>query len=532
MAPGPKKPETLRASDPIIGIDLGMTSVVAAYVAQNGQPPQVIPGERGATALPAVVGYRTGKEPVVGRAAQEMLTTAPDRTITGVKRLLGRKTTSQAVKDLAQRVGFKIAEGADQDVAVNVDGKLITPVEVASVLLTQIKALAEAHLKEKVAHCVIAVPAYFNDGQKAAVREAAKRAGLDAIKLVHEPTAVALAYGFNKGGDARIVILDMGGIRLDVSVMEITGNVFDVVATGGDAYLGGLVIDARIVDWILTNIKKKFGKDLSTEPALLTKVRTAAEQAKRELSKFKAVDLQIPLNVAPKGTKAEIGPLRLNQDTVDKLASDVVERVVTLTKHVLAERGLAPSDVDDVIFVGGGTRLPLLKQRITQVFGKEPRSTLPPEEVIALGASLLGDSLRREAQAQVDVLKEPIGIALSDGRFMKIIDKDSRLPITRRVMIPTVRDNQRVLEVDLFQGDHEDILNTDYLGTVVYGHIPEAKAGEAKVMVDLVLGVDRVLTVASPESGRDEERFQIGTKDSEKKLQPSFVTAHAMPTPK
>lgn len=533
MATGPKKPEGLRATDSVIGIDLGMTSVVCAHVPQ-GQPPVVIPGERGATALPAVVGFKPGNEKVVGRAAQEMLTTAPDRTVTGVKRLLGRKITSQAVKDLAQRVGFKIVEGADQDVAIAIDGKNVSPVEVASVILGQARAQAEAHLKTTVAHCVVAVPAYFNDAQKSAVRDAAKKAGLDAVKLVHEPTAVALAYGFNKGGDARIVILDMGGIRLDVSVMEITGNVFDVVATGGDAYLGGLVLDARIADWILTNIKKKFGKDLSTEPALLTKVRTAAEQAKRELSKFKAVDLQIPLTVVPKGTKPEIGPLRLNQETVEKLAADIVERVVALAKHVLSERGLQPADVDDVIFVGGGTRLPLLKQRITQVFGKEPRSTIAPEEVIALGAALLGDSLRREAQAQVDVLKEPIGIALSDGRFMKIIDKDSRLPITRRVMIPTVRDNQRTLEVDLFQGDHEDILNTDYLGTVVYAHIPEAKAGEAKVMVDLILGTDRILTVASPEAGRDAEKFQIPTKESkaaeEKKIQPHFVVAREAPT--
>jgi molecular chaperone DnaK len=532
MATAPKKPEGLRATDAVIGIDLGMTSVVAAHVPQ-GQPPQVIPGERGATALPAVVGFRSAKETVVGRAAQEMLTTAPERTVTGVKRLLGRKITSQAVKDLAARVGFKIVEGTDQDVTIQVDDRRISPVEVASLVLAQARALAEAHLKTTVAHCVVAVPAYFNDAQKTAVREAAKRAGMEAVKLVHEPTAVALAYGFNKGGDARIVILDMGGIRLDVSVMEITGNVFDVVATGGDAYLGGLVLDARIAEWILANIKKKYGKDLAAEPALLTKVRTAAEQAKRELSKFKAVDLQIPLNVVPKGTKPEIGPLRLNQETVEKLATDIVDRVISLTKHVLNERGLSPSDVDDVILVGGGTRLPLLKQRVTQVFGKEPRGTIAPEEVIALGAALLGDSLRREAQAQVDVLKEPIGIALSDGRFMKIIDKDSRLPITRRVMIPTVRDNQRTLEVDLFQGDHEDILNTDYLGTVVYAHIPEAKAGEAKVMVDLILGTDRVLTVASPEAGRDQEKFTLPTKESQgdsKKLTPHFVVASAPPT--
>lgn len=522
---GEAKGTAIKPNEPIIGIDLGMTSVIAAYVSAPGQPPQVIPGEKGQSALPAVVGFKPGKGPVVGRAAQEMLTTAPQQTVSGIKRLLGRKVSSQAVRDLAQRVGFKIVEGEDGEAAIELDKKRIPVPEVAAMLLRQIKQNAEAHLGEPVSSCVVAVPAYFNDAQKNAVREAGRRAGLEVLKLVHEPTAVALAYGFNKGGDARIVILDMGGIRLDVSVMEITGNVFDVVATGGDAYLGGLVLDVRIVEWILGNIKKKFGRDLTGEPALLTKVRTAAEQAKRELSRFKAVDLQIPLAVTKKGQKGEIGALRLSLDTIERLASDLVERVVTLTKHVLSERGLSASDIDDVILVGGATRTPLLKTRVAQTFGKEPRANLPPEEVIALGAALLADSLKREAGGQLEVLKEPIGIALSDGRFMRIIDKDSRLPITRRVMIPTVRDNQRTLEVDLFQGEGEDILDTEYLGTIVYRGIADAKAGEAKVVVDLVLGADRILSVTSPEPGREKEKHLIPTKDAGAKVEPRFIVA-------
>ncbi len=529
--PAAKKPESLRPTDPVIGIDLGMTSIVAAHVAAAGQPPEVIPAERGQPSLPAVVGYKAGKGAVVGRAAQEMLTTAPADTVSGIKRLLGRKFSSQAVRDLGQRVGFKIVEGESGDALIEIDGRRMNPSEVAGVLLAQMKQFAEQHLGQEVRNVVIAVPAYFQDTQKAAVREAAKRAGLEVLKLVHEPTAVALAYSYSKS-DVRILIIDMGGIRVDVSVMEITGNVFDVVATGGDAYLGGYVLDARIAEWILANIKKKFGKDLTQDPALLTKVRTAAEQAKRELSKFRAVDLQIPLNVVPKGQKAEIGALRFGQDTLEGLAGDWADRVVSLATHVVAERGLSPSDVDDVVLVGGATRMPLLISRVTKAFGKEPRATLPPEQVIALGAALLGDSLRREAA--IEVLKEPIGIALSDGRFMKIIDKDSKLPITRRVMIPTHRDNQRSLEVDIFQGDHEDILNTDYLASVVYQGISEAKAGEAKVTVDLALGVDRVLTITSPDAGRGKESFYIATKgskqlESAKKIEPQFVVAKNVP---
>jgi molecular chaperone DnaK len=496
----------------IIGIDLGMTSVIAAYVSGPGQPPKVIPAEKGLPTLASVVAFKEGNRPVVGRAAQDMLTTAPSQTVTGIKRLLGRKAKSQAVRDLGARVGFKIVEGKNGEAAVNIHDREIRIPEVAGILLDQVRRFAEKHLGEAVRQAVIAVPAYFNDGQKAAVKEAGELAGLKVRKLVHEPTAVALAYGYNKGGDARIVIVDVGGVRLDVSVMEIAGNVFDVVATGGDPYLGGANIDARIAEWILHNIKKKHGRDLTQEPRLLQKVRTAAEQAKRELARCKAVDLQIPLTVGTKDKKAKLGLLRLHLSTVDELADEIVKRILDTIKRTLADRGLKVSDIDDVILVGGATRMPSLKKRVEQLFGKEALCNLPPEEVVSLGAALLADSLRRDKPTGVDVVKEPIGIALADGRYMRIIDKDSKLPITRRVMIPTVRDNQKTLELDLFEGESEDIIDTEYLGTIVYGEVEEAKAGEAKVIVDMALDADRLLKISSPEPGREGETFEFKTK--------------------
>lgn len=494
---------------PIIGIDLGMTSVIAAYVPAPGEPPQVIPAEKGLPTLASVVAFKDGGRPVVGRAARDMLTTAPSRTITGIKRLLGRKAQSQAVRDLADRVGFEIVAGKEGEAAVQVDGRDIPVPEVAGILLDQVRRFAEKALGEPVRQCVIAVPAYFNDVQKNAVRAAAKMAGLEVRKLVHEPTAVALAYGYNKGGDARIVIVDMGGIRLDVSIMEISGNVFDVIATGGDPYLGGANIDARVGEWILQNLQRKHGKDLRAEPRLLQKVRTAAEQAKRELSRCKAVDLQIPLAVGSRESKAKLGMLRLHLATVEEQGGDIVKRVLDTVRRTLRDRKLEAGDIDDVILVGGATRMPLLKSRIERHFGKAARQSLPPEQVVSLGAALLADSLRRERPAPQDVVQRAIGIALADGRYMRIIDKDSKLPITRRVMIPTVRDQQKSLEVDLFEGDEDDILDVDYLGSIVYGGIEEAKAGEGKVVVDMTLGPDRMLKITSPESGRDKESFEL-----------------------
>jgi len=499
-----------KTRDRIIGIDLGMTSVVAAYVPEGGDGPRIIPQERGTATLTAAVSFEQLDAPVVGRSAHDLLTTAPLVTVTGVKRLLGRKTTSQAVRDLDARVGYDIVAGAEGDALIEIGGRRIDPAEVAALLLAEVKRHAEAHLKEPVGRCVIAVPAYFNQAQKAAVERAAALAQLEVCRLVHEPTAVALAYGYNKSGDARIVIIDMGGVRLDISVMEIAGNVFTVVATGGDAYLGGANLDARLTEWILKSIQKKFGKDLRQEPALLLKVRTAAEQAKRELSRFKAVDLQIPLSVAPRGANAKIAQIRLTREVVEQLAQDLASRVVSLVKRVLGERKLGPRDVDDVILVGGATRTPLVRKKVEQLFGKEARASLPPEEVIALGAALLADSLGRASSVQV--LEQPIGIALSDGRFMRIIEKDSKLPITRRVMIPTVRDNQSLIEVDVFQSDGDDLLDAAYLGTVVFGDIPEAKTGEAKLVVDLVLNEERLLAVTSPEEGRAGERFEFPTR--------------------
>ncbi len=521
--------------DRIIGIDLGMTSVIAAYVPSAGQPPKVIPAERGQPTLASVVAFRSGGRPLVGRSAHDMLTTNPSQTITGIKRLLGRKANSQAVKDLTARVGFETVAGKEGEVAVSIgDDRVIRVPEVAAILLDQIRRFSEEHLGENVRQCIIAVPAYFNDVQKAAVKEAGQLAGLKVRKLVHEPTSVALAYGYNKGGDARIVIVDMGGIRLDVSVMEIAGNVFDVVATGGDPYLGGSNLDALLADWILSNIKKKHGKDLTTEPRLLQKVRTAAEQAKKELSRCKAVDLQIPLTIGTKEKKAKLGLLRLHLSTLEELAEGVVKRVLETIKRTLADRKLKVSDIDDIILVGGATRMPMLRKKIEGYFGKEARANLPPEEVVALGSALLADSLRRDAKDELDVVDQAIGIALADGRYMRIIDKDSRLPITRRVMIPTVRDNQQTLELDLFQGDEEDILDTDYLGTVVYQNIAEAPAGEAKVIVDMALDQERILKISSPEAGRDSESFEFKTSGPEakkKKIEPvpNFVVAQGLP---
>ncbi len=520
----------------VLGIDLGMTSAVAAYVPDTRDPPKIIPMDRGLPSLPAIVALQDGRKPLVGRAGLELRTLSPSCAISGVKRLLGRKAQSQAVKDLAIRVPFKIVSGEDDQVLIRAGKHELTAPEVAGILLDQVRRLAEKHLNERIDQCAIAVPAYFNREQKNALKEAAKLAGFKVRKLVHEPTAVALAYGYNRTGDARIVIIDMGGVRLDVSVMEITGNVFDVVATGGDPYLGGSNIDAKIADWILASIEQKYETDLRKQPLLLQKVHTAAEHAKRELSRVRAVDLQIPLAPSTEGKEPTIGRLRLRASTVEELANKSIGRVIKTIEKTLEARNLKVSDIDDIILVGGATRIPLLRRRTESYFGKKPRTSIPPEQAVALGTALLGDSLKREKTPRTDVLQESVGMALADGRFMQIISKNTKLPTTRRVMIPTVRDNQKTLELDLFEGDAEDIIDVSYLGTIVYQGLESAKAGEGRLIIDMSMDEHRLLTIRSPEQGRDNERFQFETKGHQNRTNgsepiPRLEVATGMPVP-
>ena len=494
---------------PIIGIDLGMTSILAAHVQKSDGVPKIIPTERGQTALASVVSFANPAKPQVGRAARDQITISPERTVTGIKRLLGRSYDCQAVRDLVERVGYKIMADGEGRAVVSINERVFSPSELAGFILARIKAYASNHLKKPITRAVVAVPAYFNAEQKNAVIKAGELAGINIVRLVHEPTAVALAYGYDKSEQARIVIIDMGGVRLDISVMEITRNVFDVVATSGDPYLGGANLDTQLVDWILSQIRRQYNLDLTKQPALLVKVRTAAEQAKRELSRYQAVDLQIPLRAEKRTPNTPIAKLRLERKTVEKFAETITHRLMGLVRFVLRQRNLSPEDIDDVILVGGATRTPVIHKVIESYFGKESKFSIAPEEVIALGSALLAESLGREEPIQDKMVESPIGIALSDGRFMKIIDKKAKLPITRRIMIPTTRDNQKSIEVDFFQGEQEELFDANYLGTILFPGLPEKKAGQAKLIVDMTLSEEYLLTINCPDVG--EKSFQFIT---------------------
>ncbi len=513
-----------RGSDvgPLLGVDFGMTSVCAAVVL-DGQPPRMITGPRGDASLSVAVHYLFDGTPVVGWPRKKDV--PPARIVTGLKRLLGRSADSQVVHELGERVSFPIVADPAGFAGIDVDGRPFRVVDAAGLIFEQVFSRAHRFLGMKPAGAVVAVPAYFDENQKAAIREAGAKGGLARVELVHEPTAVALAYGINQSeGDTRVVVVDMGGVRMDVSILEVSGNVFDVVATGGDPYLGGLDVDARVTRWLRGRVQEEFGADVLTEAKVERRIRAAAEKAKLALAGTPAVDVHIPLSSATMASP-RVAKLRLDRSTLEALAADTVDRALRAIRRTLAEQGLRPDDVDDVFLAGGGCELAVLQRELATMFVHPPRCEIPPRHVIALGAALLADSLVKPSSTNVPTMERPVGMALADGRFMPIVEAGCQLPITRRVVIPSTRPQQRSIEIDLFAVDGADLQDGDYIGTVVFPGLAPAPVGEAKITVDVSIGSDGAIRVSSPESDRSQSVFDFPRPDGADAVQPRFWVA-------
>jgi molecular chaperone DnaK len=494
----------------IIGIDLGTTNTCAAFV--SNRIPRVLPTEGGFNTMPSMVCMHPNGSVLVGEAAQEMLLPFPEHTLHGIKRLLGRQYNSRVVQELKRRVSYRVVAGKGGEAAVEVGGKSYAPVELQTRILQHIKSYAEINLGEALTEAVIAVPAYYSDHQRALVKEAGAKAGLAVRRIVNEPTAAALAYGFNRGYDQRILIYDLGGGTFDVSVLEITGNVFQVVATGGDTFLGGADFDNRILDWAVEAFRKQTKIDLHQEPAALERVRRAAERAKIELSLLVNTQLRVSSLLERRGKPLDLD-VRLDRETLDGLTRDLVTRTLEVIDALLADRHLALADIDELIFVGGQSRMPLVVDTISKHFGKEPRKGVHPDECVALGASLLGDALAKiDAVTLLDALSVPIGIATPDRQLQVVIDKQTKLPHTASTEVPAGADGQRELCIDVYQGEAGPIDAAEYLGTVKMTDLPPAPAGELKVRVDLRLDTEGMLTIeAAHNQGGAPQKLRLVT---------------------
>jgi molecular chaperone DnaK len=480
----------------IIGIDLGTTNTCTAFV--SNKIPRVIPTESGFNTMPSVVTLHPDGSVLVGQAAKEQMLTNPERTLHGIKRLLGRQLSSKTVQELRAYFSYALVAGENGEAAVEVGGQTHSCAELQSHVLRQIKRYAEINLGDEIPDVVIAVPAYYNDHQRMLVKKAGSLAGWNVERLVNEPTAAALAYGFNRGFDQKILIYDLGGGTFDISILEVTSNVFEVVATGGDVFLGGADFDARVQDWILERLQQQTKVDLSDEPAALQRVRGAAERAKIELSLLANTEIRLPALLERRG-KAIDFQVMLDRDTLNALTRDLVERTITVIDELLAASGIDKQAIDEVIPVGGQTRMPLVVDAITAHFGKSPRKGIHPDECVALGAALLGDSLAKiDAVTLLDTLSVPIGVPDQDGKLQVLIDKNVRLPHQASVQIATSADNQAAVEVDVFQGEaNVPVKSAEYLGTLRVEEIPAAPAGEVNVQVQMSLDGEGLLTITA-----------------------------------
>ncbi len=485
----------------VIGIDLGTTNTCAAYV-QHGIP-RVIPTEKGYNTLPSVVHYGAGGQRLLGYAAKEQLVLDPKTTLHSTKRLLGRRFDSDAVQELIGFFSFDVVEDDNGLAAIQVGEDRVRPVDVAATLLEQMVRYAELHIGKEVHDAVICVPAYFSDVQRQAVKEAAKMAGLDVLRLCNEPTAASLAYGVNRGLRQRVLVYDLGGGTFDVSILELDQNVFEVVATGGDNFLGGTDFDNRIIAWALEELKAREEVDLSQDPAALQRLRSAAELAKCELSLLMNTELRLPSVVERRGKPIDLA-LTLSREVLNQLCADLIARTIEVTRSVLASRSLEGKDIGEVILVGGMTRMPAVQQALSELFARAPKKGVHPDEVVALGAALLGDSLDQiDSVTLLDVLSVPIGVAVGGGKIMRIFAHNQSLPASQSMTLPTARDDQTRMEIDFFQGDSENVTEADYLGTLVFDGIPPRKSGEVKVKVDVELDAEGLVKISAQDTVRN-----------------------------
>ncbi|RKG75521.1 2-alkenal reductase [Corallococcus sp. CA049B] len=508
----------------IVGIDLGTTNTLVASV--RNRIPKIVPTDRGNLILPSVVALSAKNDLLVGGVAKDQMVTNPKNTLWGTKRLIGRKYHSKAVEDLKGYFPYDIVEDSNGDTAVTLGGKLYTLPQVSSFVLSQLKTIAEQFLGGPIDAAVISVPAYYNDNQRNAVKEAGRLAGFDVKRIVNEPTAAALAYGFNRGLDQKVLVYDLGGGTFDVSVLHLAGNVFEVLATGGDSFLGGADFDNRIMEYVLERFRDETKVDLTGSPIALQRIKNAAEAAKIDLTLIPNVVIDLPYIEERKGKPLDLR-IPLTRDYLNNLTGDLVDRTFDICDRVLAEKGISRSEIDEIILVGGQSRMPLVQQKIQAHFGKAPRKGVHPDECVALGAALLGDSLGSiDAVTLLDALSMPIGYAMPNGRVKRIIEKNSLIPMVKSFRLPPpAQPGAQFIELDIYQGDSDLMVDNEYLGTV---RVPAAAAGRK---IDFRLTEECLLQVQVEDASGMSRKVDLATRDTPEQLKKALQEVASRNTP-
>ncbi|MDZ7315142.1 MAG: molecular chaperone DnaK [candidate division KSB1 bacterium] len=487
----------------IIGIDLGTTNSCVAVM--EGGEPVVIPNSEGGRTTPSVVAFTKTGERLVGQVAKRQAITNPQRTIYSIKRFMGRRY-SEVTREI-EEVPYKVVAGPNDVARVKIDDKEYTPQEISAMILQKMKQTAEDYLGEKVTDAVITVPAYFNDSQRQATKEAGEIAGLNVRRIINEPTAASLAYGLDKKKNEKIAVFDLGGGTFDISILEIGDGVFEVKSTNGDTHLGGDDFDQRIIDWMVDEFIKLEGVDLSRDPMALQRLKEAAEKAKCELSTLTQTEINLPFITA-----TDTGPKHLNMTLTrakfEQLCDDLFQRTLEPCRIALKDAGLTPADIDEVVLVGGSTRMPKVQQLVRELFGKEPHKGVNPDEVVAIGAAIQGGVLAGEVSdvLLLDVTPLSLGIETLGGVTTKLIPKNTTIPTRKSEIFSTAADNQTSVEIHVVQGEREMAADNRTLGRFHLDGIPPAPRGVPQIEVTFDIDANGILKVTAKDKATNREQ--------------------------
>jgi molecular chaperone DnaK len=503
----------------VIGIDLGTTNSVVAIM--EGKEAKVLPNAEGGRTTPSMVAFTDNGERLVGQVAKRQAITNPENTIFAVKRLMGRKFDSNEVQQDTKILPYKIVKASNGDGHLSIRGRDYSPTEISAFILMKMKQTAEDYLGEKVTQAVITVPAYFNDSQRQATKDAGKIAGLEVLRIINEPTAASLAYGLDKKKDEKIAVFDLGGGTYDISILEIGEGVFEVKSTNGDTHLGGEDFDQRIIDWLATEFKKDYGIDLRSDKMALQRLKEAGEKAKIELSSTMETEINLPFITADASGPKHMN-IKLSRAKLESLVEDLVDRLVPPMERALSDAGLSRSEIDEVILVGGMTRVPRVQQKVQEFFGKEPHRGVNPDEVVAVGAAIQAGVLKGDVKdvLLLDVTPLSLGIETLGGVMTRLIERNTTIPTRKSQIFSTAADNQTAVSIHVLQGEREMAANNKTLGRFELVGIPPAPRGIPQVEVTFDIDANGIVHVSAKDlATQKEQSIQItassGLSDSE-----------------